>query len=97
MTSQPSLSARGLEAAREEFKQARQELEYFGASEEFTCSPLEAAIGAYLDSLCFTDLMDIAQRLLDEHYQSDVMAAMADDPGPKLTLALRECVEAMSR
>ena len=37
-----------LGAAREAFKQARQELEYFGASEDFTRSPLEAAISAYL-------------------------------------------------
>lgn len=52
MTPRPlvRLSERGLAAAREAFKQARQELEYFGASEDFTRSPLQAAISAYLDA-----------------------------------------------
>lgn len=47
--------------------------------------------------LGFNELMQVAEQLLEHHYPKDLMEAFADDPGPKLTLALRECMEVMVR
>jgi hypothetical protein len=90
-------SPEAIKAAAAEYKSARDELEYFGASEDFTRNPIEAALEAayVVDIDTFNGLMRLARVLLDRHYPKELMEAMADDPGPKLTLALRECMEAM--
>lgn len=52
MTVDPDkLPARAVEAARKEWLAAKRELEYFGASEDFTRSPLEAALAAFTKAL----------------------------------------------
>jgi hypothetical protein len=95
------LEQRALEHARDAFNDARDQLEYFGATEDFTRSPLEAAITAYIERISFTGLMDVAQRILDAHYPAEFFNRenpyVGDDPGTKLVVALRECMEAMSR
>lgn len=87
------LCPRAVDAAREAFDQARQELEYFGASEDFTRSPLEAAIDAYLGALGFDGLVELVKTLLDAHYPRDLMENWPDEPGPAFVLAVRDAME----
>lgn len=89
----PPLRERALDQARDAFQQARQEVEYFGASEDFTRSPLEAGIDAYLASLGFDGLVELVRALLDEHYPRDLMERWPEDPGPAFVLAVRDAME----
>lgn len=58
-----AISPAVIKAAAAEYKSARDELEYFGASEDFTRNPMEAALQAALESVLGDDeAMSAARR-----------------------------------
>lgn len=64
-----------IKAARDAARQARQELEYFGASEDFTRSPIDAALTAFVDALLADDEVQPPDR------QDDGVAVRSERPG----------------